>query len=59
MSDPTLSDIDFKNKWLGSELPLSKIWPVVWGTLFLETKNPVLLCPRSIDLYMNSYMKRA
>ena len=22
MSDPTLSDIDFKIKWLGSELPL-------------------------------------
>ena len=25
MSDPTPSDIDFKNKWLGSELPLNEI----------------------------------
>ena len=25
MSDPSLSDIDFKNKWLGSELPLNLI----------------------------------
>ena len=23
MSDPTLSDIDLKNKWFGSELPLN------------------------------------
>ena len=25
MSDPSLSDIDFENKWLGSELPLKPI----------------------------------
>ena len=32
MSDPTLSDIDFKTKWLGSELPL--IFQPIRGRVF-------------------------
>ena len=43
MSDPTLSDFDFK-KWLGSELPLKIINIGIFreGTVWLNRKNRIV-----------------
>ena len=43
MSDPSLSDIDFKKEWLGSELPL-KISEVHWSwSIFLYNLYSIIL----------------